>query len=79
MENLPIDLDILQKRKEIPVKIAELSYKDEEKAIHFMRMWGEKKIPITEIHELLSMSLREHTKLTVGTYTISSSGVKTYE
>lgn len=58
MANLPIDLDILQKRQEIPMKIAKLSYQDEDKALYFMRMWGEKRIAISEIHEQLSAALK---------------------
>lgn len=59
MANLPIDLDILQKRQEIPMQIAKLSYQDEDKALQFMRLWGEKKITITEIHEQLSTALKD--------------------
>lgn len=58
-EKLPINPDILQKRMEIPVKIAELSYKNEKQAIEFMRLWGEKRITINEIHEKLSTALEK--------------------
>lgn len=51
MKNLPISLDLLEKRKEIPVRIAELSYVDKDKAIHFMRLWGERAKPISTIHD----------------------------
>jgi hypothetical protein len=37
---LPIDLDLLQKRKAIPVKLAQLSYINPEKAIQLLRKWG---------------------------------------
>lgn len=50
---LSIDMDILQKRKEIPIKLAELSYKDSKLAIKYMREWGERRIPITVLHEKL--------------------------
>lgn len=56
---LPICLDILEMRKEIPVKIAELSYANEERAIHYLRLWAEKKLAISEIHEQLSKSIQE--------------------
>lgn len=55
---LPIDMDILQKRQEIPVKIAQLSYKDEQQAIQFIRLWGEKRIAISEIHAQLTTTLK---------------------
>lgn len=51
---LPIDMDILQKRKEIPKKIALLSYQNESQAIYYMRQWGEQKQPITVIHKKLT-------------------------
>lgn len=53
MNNLPIDPEFLQKRKMIPVKIAELSYKNEEAAIKYLRIWGEKKMPISELFDEL--------------------------
>jgi hypothetical protein len=34
---LPIDLELLQKRREIPVKLAQLSYINPEKAIELLR------------------------------------------
>jgi hypothetical protein len=57
MNDLPIDLEFLQKRSMIPVKIAELSYKDEEAAIKYMRIWGEKKMAITELFAELTSAL----------------------
>lgn len=51
---LPIDMDLVQKNIEIPKKIAELSYKDEKKAIHYLRIYGEKKLPISELYSKLS-------------------------
>lgn len=51
---LPIDMDILKKRTEIPKKIAKISYADKDKAIHFLRLWGEGKVAITELHNNLS-------------------------
>jgi hypothetical protein len=57
MNDLPIDLEFLQKRAMIPVKIAELSYKNEEAAIKYMRIWGEKKMAITELFEELTSAL----------------------
>lgn len=54
---LPIDMDIIAKRKEIPEKLAELSYKNEKKALEYMRLWGEKKKPISELHADLTKAL----------------------
>lgn len=55
---LPINLDILKKRDEIPIKLAELSYNNSERAVTLLRKWGEKKSPITELHKELCKSLR---------------------
>ncbi|MCM3413565.1 hypothetical protein [Metabacillus litoralis] len=57
IENLPIDMELLEKRKAIPVKLAELSYIDQEKAIHFLRIWGEKKSPITPLYNEIMKTL----------------------
>lgn len=59
MNSLPIDPIILMKRVEIPGLIAELSYKDEKKAVEYLRIWGEKRMPITPLHEALSIELGE--------------------
>lgn len=63
MNGLPIDINILAMRKEIPLKIAKLSYKNKEKAIHYLRLWGENKLAITELHEQLCQSLQEEIPL----------------
>jgi hypothetical protein len=53
---LPIDQEILKKRSMIPTKIAELSYHDQEAAIHYLRIWGERKMPVSELfHELVTV------------------------
>lgn len=57
MNQLPIDREFLEKRMMIPVKIAELSYIDEEAAIKYMRIWGEKKMGVTDLFEVLSVEL----------------------
>ncbi|WP_046178826.1 hypothetical protein [Domibacillus tundrae] len=59
MEGQFYDKDILLKRMAIPGKIAELSYVDQEAAVHFMRIWGEKKMPITTLFEELNSALAE--------------------
>ncbi|MCR1835010.1 hypothetical protein NSA56_11445 [Oceanobacillus caeni] len=56
---LPIDLDILQKRQEIPIKLAELSYADQENALRLLRVWGEKKSPISVLHKEIVDCLKE--------------------
>lgn len=53
MSKLPISLDLIQKHREIPTLIAKLTYVDKKQAIKFMRLWGEKRITISEIHEQL--------------------------
>ena len=55
---LPISLDLLQKRQEIPGKLAELSYLDSEQAVILLRKWGEKKSAITELHAELTNYLK---------------------
>jgi len=55
---LPIDLEFIKKKSEIPEKLAELSYKDQDEAVRLMREWGERKIPITAIHKELSDCLQ---------------------
>ena len=53
--NLPIDPDILHKRKMIPIKLAELSYTKPDVALDLLRVWGEKQKPITPLFdEILS-------------------------
>lgn len=59
MIDFPIDPEILRKRKSIPAKIAELSYKNEEAAIKYMRIWGEKTMPITVLFDELVNALSE--------------------
>ncbi|WP_370222048.1 hypothetical protein [Cytobacillus sp.] len=59
MIDFPIDPEFLKKRKAIPEKIAELSYKNEQEAIKYMRIWGEKAMPITELFDELVVALSE--------------------
>ncbi|MED3905811.1 MULTISPECIES: hypothetical protein [Anoxybacillaceae] len=54
---LPIDLELLQKRREIPVKLAQLSYINPEKAIELLRKWGEKQVPITPLYAEIIQAL----------------------
>lgn len=56
---LPIDLDILEKRQEIPVKLAELSYINSNQALIFLRKWGEKSSPISVLHKDICSCLKE--------------------
>jgi len=56
---LPIDPIILMKGSAIAGLIAELSYKDETKAVEYLRIWGEKKMPITTIHAELTTELEK--------------------
>lgn len=60
MDLLPIDLDLLQKRRAIPVKLAQLSYSNSDKAVDLLRKWGEKKIAITPLYEEIHQALKEN-------------------
>ncbi|WP_078428799.1 hypothetical protein [Alkalihalobacterium alkalinitrilicum] len=50
-ELLPIPVEILEKRSMIPMKLAELSYNNPDKAIELLRVWGEKRMPITPLFD----------------------------
>lgn len=56
--NVPLDPLILSKRGAIPSLIAKLSYKNESKALEYLRIWGEKRMPVTTLHETLELELR---------------------
>jgi hypothetical protein len=60
MEKLPINKDILLKRKSIPIMLAKLSYIDPEATINFLRIWGEKKSPITPLYEEIISSISDY-------------------
>lgn len=62
MSNLPIDPEFLRKRMLIPVKLAELSYLNQEAAIKYLRIWGEKRMPITELFDELNQII-SHLKM----------------
>lgn len=49
--NLPISKDLLMKRKAIPPLLAQLSYSKPDITLNLLRMWGEKKKPITPLYE----------------------------
>lgn len=57
MGELPIDPIILLKRGAIPGLLAKLSYQDQPKAVKYMRIWGEKQMPITALHAALEKEL----------------------
>jgi len=57
MSELPIDPIILLKRGAIPGLLAKLSYQDQTKAVKYMRIWGEKQMPITTLHAVLENEL----------------------
>lgn len=56
--SLPIDLELLKKREEIPEKLAALSYINKEQAIVLLRNWGEKKVSISILHGELTNFLK---------------------
>lgn len=62
MDNLPIDPIILKKRIAIPELIAKLTYHNESKAIEYMRIWGEKRMTITKLYDLLEKEFEEDTR-----------------
>ncbi|MCY8579330.1 hypothetical protein MOE23_03710 [Bacillus haynesii] len=59
MNQLPVDPEFLKKRMAIPSKIAQLSYCDPEKAIKYIRIWGEHKKPVSELYTELINALIE--------------------
>lgn len=59
MSDFPIDPDLLRKRMSIPSKIAELSYVDQAEAIRYLRIWGEKKMPVSELFDELTATIIE--------------------
>lgn len=58
MDGLPINLEVLEKRTEIPELIAELSYRDQNQAVEFIRLWSKRRITIDEIHKKLHEALK---------------------
>lgn len=56
---LPIDPEILVKRSMISALIAKLSYRDEKAALHYLRIWGEKRMPITQLYLELEEAIEE--------------------
>ncbi|MEK3955642.1 MULTISPECIES: hypothetical protein [unclassified Psychrobacillus] len=59
MNELPIDPILLRKRMAIPELIAKLSYQNQTKSIEYIRIWGEKRMSITELYGLLTEELGE--------------------
>lgn len=49
--DLPISVELVQKRAYLPCKLAELSYKNPEYALQLLRAWGDGKKPITTLWE----------------------------
>lgn len=49
MNYLPIDRELVHKRAYLPVKLAELSHKDQEAALRLLREWGAGKQPISQL------------------------------
>ncbi|MEK3821337.1 hypothetical protein MKY20_19890 [Cytobacillus sp. FSL W8-0315] len=59
MVEYPFDLEFIKKRMAIPQKIAKLSYLNEKAAIKYMRIWGEKKMPITILFDELIATIKQ--------------------
>ena len=53
MKQYPIDPVLLRKRMAIPTLLAELSYLDKEVTIKYMRIWGEKRMPVSILYDNL--------------------------
>ncbi|MDM5208443.1 MULTISPECIES: hypothetical protein [Cytobacillus] len=60
--SLPIHLELIKKHEEIPVKLAELSYIDQQNTITLLRKWGEDKAPISVLHSELCECLEKDMK-----------------
>lgn len=67
MQDLPIDPEFLRKRMLIPAKIAELSYCNEEAALKYLRIWGEKRMTISELFDELALALNQSSRRDVKT------------
>jgi hypothetical protein len=48
---LAIDMEIVKKRAYLPVKLAELSYMDQEAALRLLREWGAGAKPVSQLWE----------------------------
>lgn len=58
MNSLPIDMDLIQKKIEIPTILADLSEVDPKQALYLLREWGDRKIPITVLHHEITSRLK---------------------
>lgn len=58
MEGLPIDMDLIQKKIEIPTLLADLSKQDSDQALYLLREWGDRKLPITVLHHEITSRLK---------------------
>lgn len=58
MNSLPIDMDLIQKKIEIPTILADLSEADPKQALYLLREWGDRKIPVEELHYEISSRLK---------------------
>lgn len=54
---LPIDREYIYKRATLHKKISELSYRDAEAALEFLRAWAEGKKPVSQLWEGVAAAL----------------------
>ncbi|MGG1599513.1 hypothetical protein [Paenibacillus naphthalenovorans] len=54
---LPIDREYIYKRATLHKKISELSYRDAEAALAFLREWAEGKKPVSQLWEEVAAAL----------------------
>lgn len=53
----PIDWELVHMMAYLPVKLAELSYRDQEAAIDYLRDWGEKKKEVPQLWDEVTEAL----------------------
>lgn len=59
MGGLPIDLEFFHMYQAIPVRLAELSRKNPEEALKYLRLWAEDKIAISELFNKLGNAISD--------------------
>ncbi|MCY9666701.1 hypothetical protein M5X11_17500 [Paenibacillus alginolyticus] len=58
----PIDWELVHMTAYLPVKLAELSYRDQEAAIGYLRDWGAKKKEVPQLWDEVTAALAMYTK-----------------
>jgi|GEM_PF-970064 len=60
---LPIDRELVRKHAYLPVKLAELSHLDQDKALQLLRAWGKGSMPITQLWEEATKAIAKYTEI----------------